>query len=224
MEKTQVLTNLVFYREATNALKKQIESVAMWAKLQRGDYYFHEGDSCSNIAIVTAGRIRVFKTGENGRSITLYHVEPRETCILTTFCLLSQHQYPATAQAELDTTAVVFPASIFRDWMNDFAVVRSFVFATMTERVSAMMALIEEITFKKLDHRLAEFIIAGAANGKSILCITHEEIAMQIGSAREVVSRVLKEFERQDAVELLRGKIVIKNLGLLRKFLKSDRF
>lgn len=217
MDKSQALEKLDFYRNAGNSLQKQFREAAIVAALASGDFYFHEGDACSNIAIVISGRIRVYKIGESGRSITLYHVGPGETCILTTFGLLSQNDYQATAQAEEPTTAIVFPAGIFRDWMNEHAAIRTFVFATMSDRVTAMMALIEEITFKKLDQRLVEFIIAGVDHGENSLRITHEEIAGQIGTAREVVSRVLKDFERQGALALQRGKIVIKNMAILRK-------
>lgn len=218
MEKKQALNKLAFYHDAKHSLKTEIAASAMVAHLEHGDYYFHEGDVCSNIAIVIGGRIRVFKMGENGRSITLYHVSPGETCILTTFCLLSQDSYQASAQAEEPTTAIIFPAGVFREWMNEHAAVRAFVFATMSDRLSEMMALIEEITFKKLDQRLVEFIISSVDGASASLNLTHEEIASQIGTAREVVSRVLKEFERRGALELQRGKIIIKDLALLRNW------
>ncbi|KAA3618941.1 MAG: Crp/Fnr family transcriptional regulator [Calditrichaeota bacterium] len=220
MLKIELLKKLPLYQEASSRQKGEIEAAAMVAELSRGQYYFHEGDVCANIAVVVDGRIRVFKMGESGRGITLYNVEPRETCILTTFCLLSNRHYPATAQAELDTRALIFPAPVFRNWMNDWPFVRSFIFATMGERVADMMALIEEITFKKLDRRLIEFLLENGKKQSNILEITHEKIAMQVGSAREVISRLLKEFERLGAIELRRGQIVIKNMRVLQDSLK----
>ncbi|MCA9732955.1 MAG: Crp/Fnr family transcriptional regulator [Deferribacteres bacterium] len=220
MNKQDFIKKLPFYHEAPDRLKSEINNTAIIAQLKNGDYYFHEGDSCANIAIVVEGRIRVFKTGESGRVITLYTVEEQETCILTTFCLLSDRTYPATAQAELNTQAVIFPAPVFRQWMNDWDIVRSFVFTTMTNRVSDMMALIEEITFKKLDRRLVEFLAEKSPQTNSVLQITHEQIAMQIGSAREVISRLLKEFERLGALELRRGQIILKDLTLLENAVK----
>lgn len=220
MDKQNTLKKLPFYFDAPAGLKAEIAQNAYVAQLNRGDYYFHEGDACANIAVVVDGRIRVYKAGESGRVITLYTVESQETCILTTFCLLSDRTYPATALADLDTKAVVFPAPVFRQWMNDWDVIRSFVFTTMSNRVSDMMALIEEITFKKLDRRLVEFLAEQGRKSEGILHTTHEQIAMQIGSAREVISRLLKEFERVGALQLQRGKIILKDMAVLENLTK----
>ena len=220
MDKIDILNKFRFYHEAASSSQSEFERAASVVSLPIGAFVFHEGDVCRQIALIGDGRIRVFKVSEKGREINLYHVQARETCILSASCLLAGVGYPATAQVELPTQALVFPGEFFRDWVNTKDEVRHFVFETVATRMASMMTLIEEVAFGKMDYRLAEFLVHNFANeGRptTVLYRTHEQIAAELGSAREVMSRLLKEFERVGAIELARGRLHLRNENILRK-------
>ncbi len=220
MEKIEILKKYSFFNEADAGLQKELEQEAIGAKLKAGDFYFFEGDACSQIALLGKGSIRVYKQGESGREITLYHVISGETCILTASCLLASMSYPATAIAEQDSEAVIFPAAIFRKWIGSYETIRQLIFETLAMRMSTVMSLVEEIVFNRMDHRLAQYLQQKFENGGqplNIIHITHDQIASELGSAREVISRLLKELERLGALELTRGRISLKNQKVLQK-------
>ena len=219
MNKVDILNKYQFYNNANNSIKKEFEQSSKIVHLPVGTYYYHEDDPCESFAFLGKGNIRVFKTGESGREITLYHVKPRETCILTSLGIVSNKNYPASAVVESDVQALIFPAATFRKWVDLYPDVRKLIFDAMAKRISNMMMLIEEITFRKVDERLAKFLIQHFNNHKSPLIeiqLTHEQIATELGSVREVVSRLLKAFECQGAITLSRGRIRLKDEELLR--------
>lgn len=222
MDKSDILQKYSFYADAPLVARQKFDRAATHVSLNPGDFYFHEGDACSHVALVGDGSIRVYKSGESGREITLYHVRAGETCILTASCVLAGMRYPAAAIAESQTEAVIFPAPVFREWIANLEPVRKFVFQTLAARMSQLMALVEEITFNKMDKRLAEYLHRRFDNdGRpiAVVHITHEQIATELGSAREVVSRLLKEFERLGAIEVARGRIRLRNGAALRQFI-----
>ncbi|MCL4306436.1 Crp/Fnr family transcriptional regulator [bacterium] len=193
------------------------------AQLESGVMVYREGEACTRIAFVGEGSIRVYKRHEGGREITLYHVRSTESCILTTSCALTGQRYPATAEVEPEhpVIAAVTSPEVFLNWVNNHQVVRDYVFNSMSQRIVDMMSLIEEITFGKMDHRIAYFLLekfTGEGTYLRSIHITHEQIADELGTAREVVSRLLKEFERSGAVELGRGRVRMVNEALLRTF------
>jgi len=225
MEKADILNKFSFYHDAPDAFRRDLLKTAMKASLPQGAFYFHEGDVCSQIALVGKGDIRVYKSTETGREITLYHVREGETCILTASCVLAQVHYPATAKVEQETEAAVFPSDRFRNWVAKRDEVRDFVFGTIAARVAEIMALVEEISFRKMDQRLAEFLLRSFENDglpRTMLQLTNEQIAIELGSAREVISRLLKEFERVGAVELARGRIRLLSETRLRRYLEQS--
>ena len=225
MNNIDILNQYRFYTEADLTAKKEFESHCQFVQLKEGDYVFSEGDTCHQIALIGQGRVRVFKTNISGREITLYNVQPEETCILTSICLFTQKVYPATARAEIDTEAVLFPASNFRQWFNQYESVRQLIFQTMAKRTTQMMLLLEEITFRKMDQRLAGYLLQKFTGGDLPLIeiqSTHEDIATELITAREVVSRLLKDLERSGAIQLARGRIRLVDESLLRKSAASE--
>ncbi|MFQ5674789.1 MAG: Crp/Fnr family transcriptional regulator [bacterium] len=220
MEKIEILKKYRFYTEANPGFQKELEQAASMAQLNAGDFYFLEGGTCTQIALLGKGSIRVYKQGESGRQITLYHVVSGETCILTASCLLSGMNYPASATAESDSTAVVFSAPTFRKWVAADEGIRQFVFETLAIRMANVMSLVEEIVFNRMDQRLAQYLQQRFANERRPLRIiqaTHEQIASDLGTAREVISRLLKELERLGAIELTRGRISLGDNEILQR-------
>jgi CRP/FNR family transcriptional regulator len=223
-ERLDILEQFRFFQRCSDAQRARIIESAMLTSLDDGDYYFKEGDSCTHLALLGAGDIRVYKSSEAGREITLYHVLPGESCILTASCLLSNISYPAHAVVDSAATAVLFPAGIFRQWVSEWDCVRDFVFESLSTRLAVVMALIEEISFRKVDKRLAEFLLRrfrGDREFRRVLSITHEQLAMELGSAREVISRLLKEFERLGVIRLERGRVYLSDENKLIDFLKD---
>ena len=215
--KLEILQLFPFFKKLSDSYQSKLIENGEFVSLPAGAHYFEEGNSCNGIALVGSGDIRVFKRGETGREITLYHVERGETCILTASCILAQSAYPAAAIVDRHTTAVLFPGDLFRDWVARNEVIRQFVFFTLASRMGAVMTLIEELTFRKLDERLIDFL-KGKLNSKQTLIeirMTHEEIAIELGSAREVISRLLKDFERRGLLKQSRG-VILPQEALLR--------
>jgi len=168
-------------------------------------HLYWEGDSCAGIAFLLAGEIRVYKCGESGREITLYEIGPGETCILNASCILGNNTYPANAVTTSASTLVLVPAQDFKRLLDSDGTMRTFVFSLLSQRLTEVMALVHEIAFGRLDERLVEYLVEKSADG--ILAATHQKIANDLGTSREVVSRLLKDFERQGRVLLARNEI-----------------
>jgi len=171
-----------------------------------GTVVFQDGSVCANYVLVIEGSIRVQKVAENGREIVLYRVEGGQSCVLTTNCLIGGDDYAAEGVAESVVKALVLPAASFRALLARSDVFRAFVFSAYAARISGLLLLIEEVAFGRVDMRLAGWL---AERGGGELKATHQDIAVELGTAREVVSRQLKEFERRGWVALGRGRLDI---------------
>lgn len=152
--------------------------------------------------------MRVYKVGENGRELTLYRLEASESCVLTASCILSNSHFPALAVTETAVRAALIPAPILRRWTEQYGIWREYVFGLMAQRLATVITTVEEIAFRRVDVRIANFLVQHSSN---TLAITHQEIAAELGTAREVVSRILKDYEREQLVALSRGTITILN-------------
>ncbi|MBE7549766.1 MAG: Crp/Fnr family transcriptional regulator [Anaerolineales bacterium] len=199
-----------FLKNADQEIKKQLWQPARIAEIPAGASICWEGDTCTQLALVLSGAVRVYKVGESGREITLYRIEENESCILTASCILSQTRFPAFAVAETTVQAVLVPASILREWVQQYEVWRDYVFGLMSQRLATVIATVEEVAFRRVDTRIAEFV-ANLAEEQQEVKITHQEIAFELGTAREVVSRILKDFEREKLISLSRGSVIIHN-------------
>ncbi len=196
-------------------IQEQIPRCGQSVVLEAGSQFLMPGAAVEQFALVREGSLRVYTAGSQGREITLYNVVPGECCLINVLCLVSGRQSPAFAVAEERVSAVAFSRATFLDWMNRREDVRAFIFGIMAGRVSGMMALVEEVAFQRLDCRLAAYLLARGEAG-STLKLTHETVAADLGTAREVISRLLKAFERQGAVRLGRGAIELVDRGVLR--------
>ena len=174
-----------------------------------------EGDKCSCIPLVLKGIARVYKLGESGREITLYRVEPGESCIMTASCILSSVAFPAFAATETTVEAIVVSPEDLHRWVNQYEAWRTFLCGMLALRLSEVIAVVEEVAFQRVDTRTADYLLHAAGDDGSILK-THQDIATDIGTSREVVSRVLKDFEHKGLVSLSRGKIHTLNRDELR--------
>ena len=204
---------------APPAERQSLADRGMVRALPAGTVYLREGDACAYIALVLDGRIRVSRSAPSGREITLYHIEPGETCILTASCLLAGAAYPAQATVAEDVTAALLPGDLFRRLVATVEPVRNFVIGHFGDRLATVMALIEEVAFRQVDRRLAAWL-AGEARDKRghVVALSHEEIADQVGTARVVVSRVLESFADRGWVALGRRRVEVLAPDQLRAF------
>lgn len=170
-----------------------------------GAHLYWEGDSCSGIAFLLSGAIRIYKSGETGREITLYEIGPGETCILNASCILGNKAYPANAVTISAGELILVPAHDFRRLLGSHETMRNFVFSLLSERLGEVMELVDEVAFRRMDERLLEYLIEKSGDG--VLLATHQKIASDLGTSREVVSRLLKDFERQGKLSLARNTI-----------------
>lgn len=193
----------------------------IYQKLKKGTYAFFEGEHYPFVSLILRGTIRVSKIGENGREIVLYRVNQGESCILLISSALSDKPYSATAFVEEDTDVINIPAAIYQEEMANVDMARIFTYQLYNKRISNMMSLIEEIVFNKMDKRIAEFLLKNTTAENQIIEITHEETAIELGSAREVVSRILKEFEKSAFIKLSRGKITVSDRNKLVSYFES---
>jgi CRP/FNR family transcriptional regulator len=175
-----------------------------------------EGNKCSGLPLVLEGRARVYKLSESGREITLYRVEPGDSCILTASCIMSSVEFPAFVATETELEAIVIPAPTLQRWVNQYPVWREFLWHLLATRFAEVISLVEEVAFQRVDKRTADYLLHLAGTDGRIKK-THQDIAADIGSSREVISRILKEFEHKGFITLSRGEIHTENLSELRR-------
>ncbi len=176
-------------------------------QVQQGTVLFRDGDACQGYVFVARGSVRVQKMDPDGHEIVLYRVEDGQTCMLTTSCLLGGKAYPAEGIAEEETVLAMIPAAGF-DAMLANPPFRRFVLGTISDRIADLMRLIEDVAFGRLDVRLARRLLE-LDSGTHELKLTHQQLATELGTAREVVSRILKDLERRGLLSLKRGKVII---------------
>jgi len=215
-EFNRIAQALPVLRHADPPLRREFQQAAFYARIPAGKDVFVEGDPVEAIALLISGVVRVYKIGETGREITLYRFGLGESCILTANAILSQQSFPAIATVERDAEAVMIPAETFRSWINRYDAWRSFVFDLLSQRLVTMMAIVDEIAFRRMDARLASFLLDRCRTQNPIR-ITHQEIAAELGSSREVISRLLEDFASQGLVQSARGLIDILDVPSLRK-------
>jgi CRP/FNR family transcriptional regulator len=192
------------------ASSRLLEAAARVVEVPAGTVLFRDGSECSSYMLVMDGSVRVQKVSEGGREIVLYRVESGQSCVLTTNCLITREDYAAEAIAETSVTALVLPAPTFRTLLAQSEAFRDFVFSAYATRIADLLMLIQEVAFGRIDMRLAGWLSNRAESGSDIRA-THQDIATELGTAREVVSRQLKEFERRGWVALHRGRIEVKD-------------
>ena len=207
IDKSDFLRSFTMFRNAPDGLVDGLISVSRQQTVPAGKQIYTEGDACTAIAFVLSGEIRVFKVGETGREITLYEIGQGETCILNASCILSGQAYPANAVAATEVEMLLIPSAAFRWLVDEHEEMRDFVFTLLSRRLSGVMELVEEVAFGRLDERLMDYLVEKSEN--NVLETTHQKIANDLGTSREVVSRLLKDFERKNEVRLSRNSITL---------------
>ena len=206
--------SLPLLQNADASLVREFQQAATFARIPAGQDVFLEGDRVDGIALLLSGVVRVYKIGETGREITLYRFGLGQSCILSANAILNQITFPAIATVEQEAEAVIIPSATFRDWVKRYDLWREFVFDLLSQRLSTLMTIVDEVAFRRMDARLASFLRTRCLVQNPIR-ITHQEIASELGSSREVISRLLEDLSARGLVRATRGEIeVLDEAGL----------
>jgi CRP/FNR family transcriptional regulator, anaerobic regulatory protein len=201
-------------RELEPEYRAEVLANIQFNRLNEGDIAYRQGQRCHAYVMCIDGRTRVFKTSESGREILLYQVGPAQTCVLTTSCLMAGSAFPAESTAETDVLHAALPASVFHRLMVASVPFREFVLDNYGDLLSNLITLIDEVAFASLDLRLARRLLA-EADARGVVDKTHHQLALDLGSVREVISRYLREWERIGWVHVARGSIKVLNRNAL---------
>ena len=171
---------------------------------------FGPGKSPENMLFLLDGTVRVQQVSETGHEIVLYRINAGQSCVLTTACLLAYDDYSAEGISETAVAAAAVPRAVFDDLVAQSKDFRDFVFAAFSKRITDLFLMIDEVAFQRLDVRLADKLIT-LSSGDDTIATTHQKLSVELGTAREVVSRQLQEFQRRGWIEQARGKVSLTN-------------
>lgn len=203
-------------------IKDLILSRSSIVNVPQGTMLFGPGNSPENMLFLLDGTVRVQQVSDTGHEIVLYRIHAGESCVLTTACLLAYDDYSAEGIAETAVRAAAVPRDVFDDLVAQSKSFRDFVFAAFSKRITDLFLMIDEVAFQKLDVRLAHTLI-DLAGDSDVLSITHQKLSVELGTAREVISRQLQEFQRRGWIEQARGRVELLNRVELERLARHNR-
>lgn len=195
-------------------IRDVLTSRSQVVRIPAGTVIFGPGKSPENMLLMLKGTVRVQQLAENGREVVLYRVTAGESCVMTTACMLAYEDYSAEGVAETDLVVAAVPRAVFDDLIASSKEFRTFVFTAYSRRMTDLFHVIEDIAFRRMDIRLAQKIVERADTG--VLKATHAQLAAELGTAREVISRQLAEFQRRGWIAQGRGTVEILDCDALR--------
>ena len=209
-------------RKLTPAQKKRIEESVTEKKVPKGTV-IHDGTTgCTGLLVVRSGLLRAYMLSDEGREITLYRLFERDVCLFSASCMLRSIQFDINIQAEKDTELWVIPVHVWQQLTEESAVLSNYTSELMAGRFTDVMWLIEQIMWKSLDKRVADFLLEEmTVEDSEVLKLTHEAVAAHLGTAREVVTRMLRYFQSEGIVKLSRGTIEILDTAKLEAVLEE---
>lgn len=209
-----------FWPQLTDLEKNVIENAVYVEKFDKGMLMHRTDGSCKGLMTVLNGQLRIYILSEEGREITLFRVNTEEVCVLSASCLMDAITFDVLIEATEDTEVLVLPAAILNQVLQQNLQVELYLYKSATEKFSDVMWTMQQILFLKIDQRVAQFLWDEMVQKNSMtLSITHDEIARYIGSAREVVTKVLKYMVKEGALELKRGTITVLDKEKLRSYM-----
>lgn len=197
-----------FWSKLTSVQQERLATAAVSRSVQAGTVIHNGSADCLGLLVLEAGQLRTFILSPEGREITLYRLFERDMCLFSSSCMMSSIQFDVTIQAEKDARFWVIPPDVYKALMEESAPVANYTNELISSRFSDVMWLMEQILWKSFDRRLAGFLLEESALEQSdVLHLTHEKIANHLGTAREVVTRMLRYFQSEDMVALSRGAV-----------------
>ena len=218
-EVENILKAFPFWGDLSEAEKEDIKKYATIRIFEEGNVIFAKDSECLGLICLIEGSIRTYMVSESGREITLYRMQPKEVDLLSASCVMQQITFHTQMVAEEKTKILIVPAICIARLKEKNLAVRCYVYEYLSKRFSDVMKTMENILFTRIDKRLADFLLEKSRNQKSReITVTHEELAQNINSAREVVARVLKGFEKRGLVKLGRKKIELLDINALKRY------
>jgi CRP/FNR family transcriptional regulator len=203
--RSRLLERFAVFRELSAPRLERVLAESQLVQAPAGTTLFDASQPCRGFPLLLEGSVRVAKFAPNGREILLYRVEPGQGCILSGGCLLGHSDYSARGVAERDVTLLSVPPALFQELLLESEPFRRFIFGMYGERLAEVIELVEEVAFRRLDERLAQLLI----HRGPLIEATHQKLADELGSVREIVSRLLRAFEERGWVKLERERISV---------------
>ena len=204
-----------FWEKLTEEQRQRLAAGAVLRTVKAG-VLLHQGGDCLALLAVRTGQLRAYILSDQGREITLYRLFDRDICLFSASCLLRNIQFDVTIAAEKDTQLWVIPSDVYQSLMEESAAVANYTNDLMGSRFSEVMWLMEQVMWKSFDARLASFLLEESLlEGTTSLRLTHERIANHLGTAREVVTRMLRYFQSEGMVRLTRGAVELTDIERL---------
>ncbi|HNX14950.1 MAG TPA: Crp/Fnr family transcriptional regulator [Oscillospiraceae bacterium] len=192
--------------------QNRLSEAAQKRFVRKGTLVYGGSADCIGLFLIRSGQLRAYILSDEGREITIYRLFERDICLFSASCMMSSIQFEISIEAEKDTELWVIPTNVYKNLMVNSVAIANYTNEIMAARFSEVMWLIEQIMWKSFDKRLAAFIIGESNLEESdVLKLTHEKIANHLGTAREVVTRMLNYFQSEDMITLTRGEIIIKD-------------
>ena len=222
-EKQQELSRLFpVWEQLTEAQRERVAGIAVEASYKKGDTIHNGSLDCVGLILIRSGKVRVYLLSDEGKEVTLYRLKAGEMCILSASCVVTGITFDVHIEAETDLEALVIDSKTYADLREENIYVRCNCYELLTDRFSDVMWAMQQILFMSFDRRLAIFLWDEyASSGDEVIHMTHEQVAKYTGSAREVVTRMLKYFAEEGVVELMRGGIRILDKQKLRNLSQS---
>ena len=212
------VSRLPFWQLLTEQERDTVQRSATVRRYEKGALIHDGGSECLGLLLVLSGEIRTYLLSDEGREVTLFRLYPGELCVLSASCVISQITFDTQMTAQQETEVLIIPTGLVAALTEQNLSVRCFLYELATQRFSDVMWAMQQILFKGLDRRLAEFLLSEAARtGSDTIRMTHEQLAQHISSAREAVARMLKTFSEEGLVELKRGVITLRDKDGLRQ-------
>ncbi len=203
----QVTNAFPFLSDLAPQSREAVLAQSIRRSLEDGQVLARDGAGCEYLPFVIKGTLRIYKSSEAGRELTLYRIERGESCVLSATCILNGGTFPAIAKAEGDTEVLLVPAKLLASLADENAAWRRYLFSLYSRRLEDVLSLVEEVAFHHVDVRIAGYLLRNGTKG--VVKRTHGEIADELGTSREVVTRILKDFETDGLIATSRRSIKV---------------
>ena len=221
-ELKEYLKTLPIWKDLTKDEKEKIVKFTQIREYQKGNIIHSKDHECLGLIKVLSGDVRVFMMSDEGREITLYQMKPDDLDVLSASCVVNQITFDTQMIADSDCVLLVVPAVYLSSLKDNNLIVRCFIYEKLTDRFSDVMKTVQRILFTRIDSRIAMYLLDKSSKGDiNHLYVTHEEIAREINTSREVASRILKQLEDGGIIKLKRGKIDIIDKNVLKRYLNA---
>lgn len=208
-------------RSLPRSVRDRLIAAARITRFPKGSEVFGPANIPDSLFFLFDGTLRVSQTSENGREIVLYRVDAGDSCVLTTACMLAEEAYNAEGVAETELIAITLPKPAFERLVAEEAAFRNFVFAAYSRRLIDLLRVVDDVAFGRIDVRLAYRLLA-LAGDQAEISATHQHLASELGTAREVISRVLQDFQKRGLIAQSRGRIALLDRSALEALAASS--